>query len=372
MFTFQDPRMPKRNSHQERDDYDQEHIWSEAFEHLAVGVAQLTLDGKLLTANAQLCEIIGRPKRDLLEKNFMEFFTPERSWPEFKESLERLISGEIPNYSTNMSAVRPDGQLVWVNKVITLVRDDQTNIPRSMTAVVKEITLLKQAAQHLHDSEVARDELSRKMMDAQEADRSRIARELHDDIGQSLAVLKIEMLRTGQPVSGQSGALHPSLKELAGKLEKIIDKVSYLSHDLHSSQLELLGLTVAVKSHCRECSEQLSIPILCSCDEVEEQLDSMTALAFLRVLQEGLRNAVKHSRGTSITVRLTSSNHKLCLEIYDNGAGFDAESARLAPGLGLISMRERIHLIGGEFEISTSPGQGTRIVARAPIVQGTP
>ena len=255
--------------------------------------------------------------------------------------------------------------------VFSLAQDDLTDMPRSLTVVVSDITPLKEAAQNLHDSEVARDDLSRRMMNAQEADRTRIARELHDDIGQSLAVLKVQMLRAGKPVSGHPEQMHASLKELAVKLDKIINKVNSISHGLHSSALELLGLAVAVRSHCRECSEQLGIPVNCSCDEPEEKLDSMIALAFLRVLQEAMHNAMKHSHATSITVRLTSSGGYVGLEICDDGVGFDIDAASLAAGLGLISMRERIHLVGGEFELWSSPGRGTRITARAPIVQTT-
>ena len=362
--------MLDRDSHEERNVYVQEHTWGEAFERLAIGVAQLTLDGRLLSANTQMCEIIGQPERKLLEKSLNEFFLAEESWPECKGGLGRLIAGEIQQYSTKMS-VRAPGQPVWVNMVFSLVRDDVTNNPRSLTAVAKDITFLRRAEQDLRDAEVARDELGRRMMNAQEADRTSIARELHDDIGQSLAVLKIQMLRAGQPVSGHPEMAHASLRDLSGKLEKIINKVSRLSHNLHSSELELLGLAVAVKGHCRECSEQLGIPIDCSCDHLEEKLDGMIALAFLRVLQEGLHNIVKHSGARSVTVRLTCSDRDLSLELRDDGVGFDVEAARLAAGLGLISMRERIHLVSGEFQILSSPGQGTTITARAPIVKPT-
>jgi PAS domain S-box-containing protein len=361
--------MLKRNSHEQRGVYIEELAWSKAFEHLAVSVAQLTLDGRLLSANRPMREAIGQAKRDLLGKSLNEFFLPEESWPQCKHGLDRLAAGEISNYSTNMSTAGTTGQIVWVNMVFSLVRDEATNTPRSLTAVAKDITFLKQAEQDLRDAQVVRDELSRRMMNAQEADRTSIARELHDDIGQSLAVLKIQMLRAGQPVSGRPEMMHASLKDLSVKLEKIINKVSRLSHDLHSSELELLGLAVAVKGHCRECSEQLGIPVDCSCDHLQEKLDGMIALAFLRVLQEALHNAMKHSRAKSITVRLTCSDHDLSLEIKDDGVGFDVEGARLAAGLGLISMRERIHLIGGKFEIWSSPGQGTRITLRAPIVK---
>jgi PAS domain S-box-containing protein len=361
--------MLKRNSHEHRDIYVEELGWSKAFEHLAINIAQLTLDGRLLSANKQMCEAIGEAESALVGKSLDEFFQPEETWFQCKHGLDQLVAGEISNYSTNMSAVGTGGQILWVNMVFSLVRDEATGAPRSLTVVAKDITSLKRAEQDLREAEVVRNELSRRMMNAQEADRTSIARELHDDIGQSLAVLKIQMLRAGQPVSGRPEMLHASLKDLTVKLEKIINKVSRLSHDLHSSELELLGLAVAVKSHCRECSEQLGIPVDCSCDHVQEKLDGMIALAFLRVLQEATHNAMKHSRAKTITVRLTCSDQDLKLEIRDDGVGFDVEGARLAAGLGLISMRERMHLIGGEFEILSSPGQGTRITARAPMVK---
>ncbi len=363
--------MLKRNSYQEQDTHVQEQTWSDAFEHLAVSIAQLTLEGRLLSVNKQMCELIGQPEKELLAKSLNDLFVPQGSWSECRRGLDQLIAGEIPQYSATLSAVRTDEQLVWVEIVFSLVRDHVTNMPRSLTGVAKDITFLKRAEQELRDAEVMRGDLSRKMMTAQDADRTRIARELHDDIGQSLAVLKIQMLRAGQPVSGNPEMTHASLKDLSGKLEKIINKVASLSHNLHSSELELLGLVAAVKMHCRECSEQLRIPIHCSCDPLQERLDSVIALAFLRVLQEGLHNAMKYSSAKSITVRLTGSDRELTLEISDDGVGFDVEGAKLAAGLGLISMRERIHLIGGEFQIFSTPGQGTRITARAPMINRT-
>ena len=155
-----------------------------------------------------------------------------------------------------------------------------TNKPRSLTAVANDITSIKRAEQELRDAETARDDVSRRMINAQEANRTSIARELHDDIGQSLAVLKIQMLRAGQPVSGHPDMVHASLKDLSVKLEEIIVKVSHLSHNLHSSKLELLGLAVAVKGHCRESSEQLGVPIECSCDDLDVKLDSITPWPF--------------------------------------------------------------------------------------------
>jgi PAS domain S-box-containing protein len=347
----------------------EENIWSEAFNHLGVAVAQSTLDGVLITVNDRLCEILQSSRADLLGKNFREIFQPTEPQLEVETRLGQLIAGQVIRYSVEMNASRPSGEFLSFDTVFSLVLGDDAITPRKLILVAKDITFLKVAERDLHDSELARDELSRRVLSAQDAERTRIARELHDDIGQSLAVLKIQMLRAGQPVSGQPEKRHADLVELAAKLDTITHKVSRLSHGLHSSALEFLGLAAAVQSHCFECSQQIGIPVDCQCDDVQKKLDAIMALSFLRVVQEALHNVAKHSRAKSIVVRLNGSGQQLRLEIYDDGVGFDMETARLAAGLGLISMRERIHLIGGAFDISSSPGNGTRITARAPIAQ---
>jgi PAS domain S-box-containing protein len=347
--------------------YSQELLWSEAFAYLGVAVAQLTLEGTLLMVNDPLCGVLGYQKRDLLGKNFREFFLSDELQSDCEAALSRLIAGKIDHYPTDMSAEGSDGTVVWFKMAFLPVLDKVTDIPRGLIMVAKDITSLRHVSNELRDSELARDELSRRMVSAQEADRTRIARELHDDIGQSLAILKIRMLRAGQPVSSDPNRTHAGLKELAEELDVIAQKVSRLSHGLHSSELEYLGLAAAVKSHCRECSEQMRIPIQCHCDNADKKLNSVVALAFLRVVQEAIHNAMKHSRAKSIMVRLIFAHGDLSLEISDDGIGFDTEAARLAEGLGLISMRERIHLIGGAFIVTSSPGNGTRIMARVPI-----
>ena len=351
-------------------DHPEASSWSAVFDRLGVAAGQLTIEGAFLSVNDRLCEILRHPRTDLLGKNFREFLQSAEAPSEFETAVSRLIAGEIARHSAQMTADSSDDSgLLWFDITFSSVFDRDGTSPRALTLVANDLTSLKLAKKELHDSELARDELSRKLLNAQDADRTRIARELHDDIGQSLAVLKIQMLRAGQPVSGHPGQRHADLIELAGKLDAITHKVSRLSHGLHSSALEFLGLAAAVQSHCLECSQQLRIPIDCQCDRVQKKLDGIMALSFLRVVQEALHNVAKHSRAKNITVRLTGSDHQLSLEIRDDGVGFDMETARLAAGLGLISMRERIHLIGGEFEIVSSPGNGTRIKAHAPIAQ---
>ena len=175
------------------------------------------------------------------------------------------------------------------------------------------------------------------------------------------------MLRAGQPVSGMVGKRHPSITDLSDNLKLLAEKVSRISHQLHSSELEYLGLAVAIQSYCREFSAQYKMVVECSCTSIPEDLDSLLALSLLRIVQEGLHNAAKHSKAKSIQVVVKGSNTELSLLIVDDGVGFDLEEAKFAAGLGLISMRERIHLAGGQFEITSAPGKGTRITACVPV-----
>ncbi len=211
-------------------------------------------------------------------------------------------------------------------------------------------------------TEEARTDLSRRLMTAQEAERTRIARELHDGIGQSLALLSIQMQRAGQPTA--SGRKNPGIAELCAKLKEIGNQLSRLSHQLHSSELEFLGLAVAVKSLCREFSEQYRIKIDCVCKDIPSELDNDVALGFLRVVQEALHNIAKHSRASEVQLELVRSEDELVLAVADNGVGFDMNTVRDTAGLGMISMRERMHLIGGQFNITSKPGGGTRIQAK--------
>lgn len=235
--------------------------------------------------------------------------------------------------------------------------------------VIEARAVLKDAEILFMKPERLRDELRRRVMNAQDAERTRIARELHDDIGQSLAILKIQLLRAGTPKADKSGEMHPELTALAATVQAIAQKVSNLSHQLHSPELEFLGLPIAVKSQCRECSDHYHIPVTCICTGLFENLNGMVGLSFLRVVQEALHNAAKYSRAKKIKVDLVCAEKQITLAISDNGVGFDVERSREGIGLGLISMRERMQLIGGDFEVLSQPGAGTTVKARAPIVK---
>jgi len=222
----------------------------------------------------------------------------------------------------------------------------------------------------IHDrkaGELARLELLRRLMGAQEAERRRIARELHDGIGQEIALLSIQMQRASVSNSPKSDPRNVEIRQLKDKLAAIGVNVSRMSHQLHSSELEFLGLTVAITKLCREFSEEYPIEITCDCSKIPAPLNNDIALTFLRIVQECLHNVAKHSAAKSVQVEVIGTNDELSLTVHDDGAGFDPQESRATAGLGLISMRERMHIIGGEFVIESSPRAGTTIRARLPV-----
>ncbi len=217
--------------------------------------------------------------------------------------------------------------------------------------------------QALQQAEAARLDLAQRLVNAQEAECRRVGQELHDAIGHTLALLTIDLERTRRSLTDQSPNTQARLAGLIEKLKDLSHDVATLSRQLHSSTLEILGLVVAVKALSREFSEQYEVQVRSECSGVPDNLAPCVSLCLYRVTQEALHNIAKHSQATKINIELDGTSDSLRLTISDNGVGFLQSNARLRPGLGLISMRERLHLIGGRFVITSKPGFGTRIEA---------
>jgi PAS domain S-box-containing protein len=226
--------------------------------------------------------------------------------------------------------------------------------------IAEDITMRRRA-------EEARMDLVQRLINAQEAECTRVARELHDNIGQSLALFSMELERTRLTLPDLSPASDAKLAGLCGKLKDLCREVGNLSHQLHSSELELLGLPVAIKALCREFSEQYQVQAHSKCSGAPHNLPREVSLCLFRVMQEALHNVAKHSRATKIDVELRGTSNSLSLCISDDGIGFPPNTSKARAGLGLISMRERIQLIGGKFTVSSKPNFGTRIEAKIPI-----
>jgi PAS domain S-box-containing protein len=253
---------------------------------------------------------------------------------------------------------RPDGTIRWVN-----VRGkgyyDEAGKTLCMVGVFFDVTESKEA-------ERARVELSGRLINAQEQERARLAREIHDDFSQRLAVLANELEMVSRMIEENPSGASKRLHEVQSSVGKIGIDLHGLSHRLHSSILEYIGLSPAVQSYCAEISKQYQIKI-----EVHQSLPRTlppdTALCLFRIVQEGLRNVIKHSRASRVDILLEGGIEAVSLTISDNGVGFELLSSLAFAGIGLISMRERARMLGGTFDILSRPGRGTKIIVSVPI-----
>ena len=212
--------------------------------------------------------------------------------------------------------------------------------------------------------------VSRKLIAAQEQERTRIARELHDDIGQRLAMLAVE-LEFQKNSSALPAEVSDRIGDLWTRLNGIATDIQTLSHELHSSKLQYLGITAAIRSFCGEFGQQQKAEISFTSHELPIPLSPDVSLCLLRVLQEALHNSAKHSGVRYFEVRLWEASDEIHLTVSDSGIGFDKEIAKSSRGLGLISMEERLKLVNGTLSIDSQPNRGTTIHAHVPLRSGS-
>jgi PAS domain S-box-containing protein len=206
-----------------------------------------------------------------------------------------------------------------------------------------------------------------RLIEAHEEERTWIARELHDDIVQRVALVTVELGRCDQQAADATTGAHDHIRHASQLLFDLGKDIQALSHRLHSSKLEYLGLVTAAKSFCCELSEQRNVRIEFKHSDIPAAVPKEISLCLFRVLQEALQNAVRHSGAQGFAVEVHGAQDGIRLTVSDSGIGFDWRHAINDRGLGLISMRERLRLVNGELSIESEPGRGTTVLARVPL-----
>jgi PAS domain S-box-containing protein len=203
-----------------------------------------------------------------------------------------------------------------------------------------------------------------RLIEAQEAERTRIARELHDDITQRLAMVALSL----DSAKSELPANH-NLVQATTEIDELGDEIQALSHRLHSSKLEILGLEAAASGFCSEISQRQNVRIDFCSENVPKGISDQIALCLFRVLQEAIQNAIKHSGVDKFEVFLCGVAGEIKLCVQDSGSGFDPSNAHTGYGLGLTSMKERLRSLNGELSIDSEPGHGTTIIAHVKCEQ---
>jgi len=332
---------------------DSEARFRRVFRDAGVGMVIVSPEGRFLAANRTFCDCLGYTEQELREMTVESITFPE-DWPAFSERLrEALLDGGGFRW-VQKRCLHKDGHIVYTESSTSLIRNGAGD-PQFFIGHVLDITSRKKA-------EEAVSGMTRKLIEAQEKERTRIARELHDDISQRMALLAFQL---DQLQSSPSG-----LQELVVNLRKqaleISSDVQALSHELHSSKLEYMGVVAAMRGWCRELGERQKIDVNFNSD-VASSLPIEIGLSLLRVLQEALQNAAKHSGAKRVEVQLTEHSNEVHLVVSDSGKGFNVKVAMQGNGIGLTSMRERVRLLNGRFTIESKPMHGTEIHVYVPL-----
>jgi signal transduction histidine kinase len=267
-----------------------------------------------------------------------------------------LAAGNVRSLEVKIR--RKDGQIRTTLGSAELIEVEGESCALSVFA---DITERKQAEEALAS-------VSRRLIAAQEQERTRIARELHDDINQRIAMLSVDLSQFQQNIPGSDQEVRSRVNKLQRRLSEIGIEIQGISHRLHSSKLEYLGLVTACRSFCREVGERHKVTVDFAAADIPLMVPQEISLCLFRVLQESLNNAIKYSGVQHFEVRLHGTLGEIQLTVHDNGVGFDAEAAMMSQGLGLISMRERASLVNGTMSITSKQTGGTEISVRIPLV----
>ena len=251
-----------------------------------------------------------------------------------------------------------DGRVVWVRTLISLVSTEGEK--KRMSGFMVDISESKQAEEAMKD-------LGGRLIAAQEMERSRIARDLHDDFNQRLALLSIELEQLGK--RSQKADLRQPCVKLQKQVQEMSADIQGLSHRLHPAKLDHLGLAAAIRSLCEELSASADLKIEFHQHRLPASIPKDVALCLFRIAQEALRNCIKHSGANKVQVVLSRTRDAIRLCVSDDGCGFDSKSYASERGLGFISMRERLHVVSGELQVHSEPKAGTRIDVSVPLLQ---
>ena len=263
-------------------------------------------------------------------------------------------------FSTEYRLRRRDGVYRWMLDVAAPRIDGQGAFAGFIGSAI-DVTDQKLAQQAL-------ERVSGQLIEAQERERTRIARDIHDDICQRLVLLSMELEQANRASNLAPSGAKGNLVEIRKHCTEIVGDLRSLSHQLHSSTLDYLGLVPAIRGLCQEISKQHNVRVEFMDERVPQQLSRDISLCLFRVAQEALHNAAKYSGADRFAVDARKIGGDLQLEVTDWGTGFDVDTARRRGGLGLVSMQERINQVHGKLIIESTRGTGTRILVMVPMV----
>ena len=314
------------------------------------------VDKECTYVNQAWLDFTGRPLEAALGKGWTDGMHPddvERSWRTYAKAFDRHEP-----FQMEYRVRRHDGEFRWmIDTGVPRWKGDGSFAGYIGSAV--DVTERRLAQEALST-------VSQRLIDAQEEERRRLARELHDDISQRLGLLSLRLSEVTQAFLKPGEDVDRLLSLTRGEVANLVKDVHDLSHRLHPPRLEILGLAAAADALCDEFSSPMTMEVHFQSEGIPKRLPSRISLCLYRVLQEALQNAAKHSGARHVDVSLKAHADRIELTVEDTGGGFNVDDAARTRGLGLSSMKERIKGVHGQLVVDSEPQRGTAIRARVP------
>jgi PAS domain S-box-containing protein len=342
-------------------------------EHQSDLVCRYLPDTTLTFVNDAYCRFFGKRRDELIGSRFTELI-PEVDRMDALEHIVSVTKGGSPRVHEH-SVLLPDGSTgrqQWIDHAIRAASgevEELQGIGRDITDRWRAEETLREKEARLHEAYVRIRSLAHQLMLAQEAERTEIARDLHDDVSQQLAALGIGLSLIEGRVT-DSEFVHEEATRLRQVAIGLAEKVRHVSHELHPGILQHSGLKSAIASHCDATASQHAFIVEFEADGSFSDVPNDVALCLYRATQQALRNVAMHAQASRVWVALVRAGNRIELTIADNGRGFDTSGAR-AGGLGLLSIEERVHLVSGEFSVTSRAGGGSRLHITVPVTWGS-
>jgi PAS domain S-box-containing protein len=336
------------------------------FEEAAIGMSLIDMEGRLLDSNFALQSMLGYRKEDLYRRPFADFTHGDdlvASTAFFKE----LVAGKRDSYTREQRYLRTDGQVVWGQETVSLLRDasGQTQFAISM---IEDITHRKQSEAEIRTYQEQLQSLASELSLTEERERRRLATDLHDHIGQALALAKIKLGVLQK--KKEKDSLGKPLGEIRELVEKMIQDTRSLTFELSLPVLYELGFEAAVEWFAKHVRAQHGLAVDVHKDLQPIPMDDEMKVLLFKAVRELMINIVKHAQASHARVTIERNGDGVCIKVEDNGQGMaDAKNfthVRSTGGYGLFSIRERLHYLGGQMDVESETGQGTRVTIMAP------
>lgn len=346
--------------------------YRQLFNHAPAGICEVDfVKRRFVTVNDVMCEYTGYSEEELLSMAPDEILSEEGK-ALFTERVKLVTAGfNLPESVEYKILTRVGGEL-WVALNTKPVYENGR--VKGATVVVHDITERRKVEQALRESRERMRALSAELMQAQEKERKRISRELHDELGQSMAILKHRVRSIGKSLHSESAETERDIGAAVKLIDRIIEKVRKISTDLNPSLLDDLGLSPALRCLAENFIEECRVPVSLEIDDMDALVSKEAARNIYRICQEALTNIMKHAGANRVRMKAAVGEKSLSILIQDDGKGFDlhapGKGAGTQRGLGLAVMQERANLEGGTLQIdSDGEGGGTKIVLTIPIEQ---